>query len=115
DNAWDAAQNAIWWTSGASREGVTLRQVDAAASERSNLIRELFNPFAPATPHLLRSPTVVAIAESIYQEQQFSDLPCVADALEEAECKQEDVLRHCRAAGHHVRGCWALDLILGKS
>jgi hypothetical protein len=38
----------------------------------------------------------------------------LADALEEAGCDNEELLSHCREPGEHVRGCWALDLLLGK-
>jgi len=41
-------------------------------------------------------------------------LPILADALEEAGCTAEDILAHCRSGGEHVRGCWVVDLILGK-
>ena len=41
-------------------------------------------------------------------------LAILADALEEAGCNSIDILAHLRSPGPHVRGCWALDLILGK-
>jgi hypothetical protein len=44
-----------------------------------------------------------------------TDLPILADALEDAGCANADLLGHLRGPGPHVRGCWALDLILGKS
>ena len=37
-----------------------------------------------------------------------------ADALEEAGCDNIDILLHCREPGTHVRGCWVVDLVLGK-
>jgi hypothetical protein len=37
------------------------------------------------------------------------------DALEEAGCTNADILNHCRQPGEHVRGCWVVDLILGKA
>jgi hypothetical protein len=40
--------------------------------------------------------------------------PFLADALEEASCTNADILGHCRQRGQHVRGCWVVDLILGK-
>jgi hypothetical protein len=43
-------------------------------------------------------------------------MPILADALQDAGCDNEEVLDHCRAAdGVHVRGCWVVDLVLGKS
>ena len=41
-------------------------------------------------------------------------LPILADALEDAGCTDQAILDHCRGAGPHVRGCWVVDLILGK-
>ena len=46
---------------------------------------------------------------------QAGRLAILADALEEAGGTKEAILDHLRAPGPHVRGCWALDLILGKS
>ena len=42
-------------------------------------------------------------------------LPILADALEEAGCTNAEFLNHCRGGGIHARGCWALDLLLGRS
>ena len=58
--------------------------------------------------------TVVRLAQRIYYERRFADLPILADALEEAGCTNADILDHCRRPGPHVRGCWVVDLVLGK-
>ncbi len=74
------------------------------------------NPFRPiaVAPEWLTS-TVLALATSIYTEKAFDRLPILADALQDAGCDSDDLLNHLRSAGPHVRGCWALDLVLGKS
>jgi hypothetical protein len=59
--------------------------------------------------------TVQQLAESIYSDRAFDRLQVLADALEEAGCDNADILAHCRSPGPHVRGCWVVDLILGKS
>jgi hypothetical protein len=41
-------------------------------------------------------------------------MPELADALAEAGCNNPDILSHCRGPGPHVRGCWVVDLVLGK-
>jgi hypothetical protein len=42
-------------------------------------------------------------------------MPILADALQDAGCGNDDILNHCRDARHvHLRGCWVLDLVLGK-
>jgi hypothetical protein len=58
--------------------------------------------------------TVRQMAEGIRVEQAFDRLPFLADALEDAGCHEQELLRHCRSDGEHVRGCWALDFLLGK-
>jgi hypothetical protein len=54
------------------------------------------------------------IAHGIYAGRAFGDMPLLHDALLDAGCDDEDLLEHCRGEGPHVRGCWALDLLLGK-
>jgi hypothetical protein len=58
--------------------------------------------------------TVAKLAEAIYEERTFDRLPILADALEEAGCTDPAILDHCRQHPHHARGCFVLDLILGK-
>ncbi|MGE3806861.1 MAG: hypothetical protein AB7K24_19515 [Gemmataceae bacterium] len=87
--------------------------------ERCHLIREIFgNPFRSVGIDKgclqWNDGTVPRIAQWIYDERSFDDLPILADALEESGCRQAQLLAHCRAPGSHVRGCWALDLVLGK-
>jgi len=80
------------------------------------VVREIFgNPFRPipANTSWLTS-TVVTLAQAIYDERAFDQLPILADALEDAGCGNADILNHCRQPGEHVRGCWLVDLLLGK-
>jgi hypothetical protein len=58
--------------------------------------------------------TVAKMARAIYEEHRFGDLPILADALEEAGCRDGRILDHCRRRGEHARGCWLIDLLLGK-
>ena len=58
--------------------------------------------------------SIQSIAQAIYEEGRFSDMPVLADALEEAGCDDAELLSHCREPGEHVRGCWVIDLLLGK-
>jgi hypothetical protein len=58
--------------------------------------------------------TVPNMARIIYLEKAFDRLPVLADALEDAGADLPDLLSHLRSPGPHVRGCWALDLVLGK-
>ena len=71
-------------------------------------------PTPAADPSWLTS-TVIALAEGIYADRAFDRLPILADALQDAGCENADILDHCRGPGPHVRGCWVVDLVLGKS
>ncbi|VTR95651.1 Uncharacterized protein (Fragment) OS=uncultured bacterium PE=4 SV=1 [Gemmata massiliana] len=82
-----------------------------------HLLREVFgNPFrAVACAPEWSTDTVLALARGMYESRDFSAMPILADALQDAGCDSADVLDHCRdAAGPHVRGCWVVDLVLGK-
>jgi hypothetical protein len=80
----------------------------------AHYLRDIF-PFRPVT--LSRSwltVTVLTLAQGIYDERAYDRMPILADALEDAGCDSEELLNHCRGAGPHVRGCWAVDLLLAS-
>lgn len=88
---------------------------DEAMRDRCDLIREVFgNPFRPPPVLPAGLITVRELAESIYDDPRFEDLPILADALMNAGCHDQQMLRHCRAGSSHVRGCWVVDLLLEK-
>jgi hypothetical protein len=81
------------------------------------LVRDIFgNPFRPvAFSPAWRTDTAVSLARTMYEARDFSAMPILADALQDAGCDRADVLAHCRDPdGVHVRGCWAVDLVLGN-
>jgi hypothetical protein len=88
----------------------------AEGNEQAELVRCIFgNPFQPVAvdPGWL-TPGVVELARTIYEARMFERMPELAGALGRAGCDDADILAHCRQPGEHVRGCWAVDLILGK-
>jgi hypothetical protein len=89
---------------------------DAEALVQAALLRDIFgNPFRPvAFEPRWRTADVLGLARGIYDERAFDRLPLLADALMDAGCADEQVLAHCRSDGVHVRGCWIVDLVLGK-
>jgi hypothetical protein len=114
-----ALASSFYEGAGVSREEEARRQ--------TNVVRDIFNPFRPSPP---LPPAVLAwsdgtvrrLAEAIYEERKMPEgtleaarLAILADALLDAGCEDEDLIQHCRSEGPHVRGCWALDLCLGKS
>jgi hypothetical protein len=88
-----------------------------SSAELAQLVRELFgNPFRPvAFDPEWRTSNVVSLAKSMYEARDFSAMPILSDALQDAGCEQADILDHCRGPGPHVRGCWVVDLVLGKA
>jgi hypothetical protein len=92
---------------------------DSASNAHERFLRDLFD--GPRTPRRIdpawfrwNGAAVAKIARDIYEENCFEELPILADALEDAGCADEDILAHCREPGGHVRGCWVIDLLLGK-
>jgi hypothetical protein len=104
------ASDAVWFQ--------TREPYYAELAAQAHLVRDIFgNPFHPVTldPAWLTS-TAVALARGIYDGRAFDRMPILADALQDAGCDSDDVLTHCRDPQLiHVRGCWVVDLVLGKS
>ena len=117
------AQEAVWFgTAGGQRPAVA-----AEVLAEADLLRDLFGPllFRPVRiePAWLtwNSGTLRRLAEAIYNERSLPEghldtgkLAVLADAFEDAGCDNADLLNHCRSEGPHVRGCWVVDLLLGK-
>ncbi|MFO0824465.1 MAG: hypothetical protein U0792_15335 [Gemmataceae bacterium] len=52
----------------------------------------------------------------MYESRDFSPMPILADALQDAGCDDAYILNLCRDTSQtHVRGCWIVDLVLGKA
>jgi hypothetical protein len=81
------------------------------------IFKDIFgNPFRPVVfESAWRSESAVALARVMYESRNFSPMPILADALEEAGCDDGEVLSHCRQPEVHVRGCWVVDGLLGKN
>jgi hypothetical protein len=92
----------------------------AEAERLASRLRDIFgHPFRPPPqidPARLswNGGTVPELARTIVEQSDYGLMPILADALEEAGVTDEEILQHCRQAGDHVRGCWVVDLILGK-
>jgi hypothetical protein len=83
------------------------------------LLRDIVgNPFRkPKLPRAVlkwNDRTLPRLAQAIFDERRFADMPVLADALEEAGCADQNILSHCRGGSTHVRGCWVVDLLLQK-
>ncbi len=119
--ALDVAQESGWYAAWYGCESTMYIAVNKKAErkEQAKLLRDILgNPFRPASlasyPLSWHGDLIVSIARQIYENRYFVDMPILADALEEAGCTNDDILNHCRQPGEHVRGCWVIDLLLGK-
>jgi hypothetical protein len=114
------ARQVAWLTRFAAKENAELplqRKVFGQHGEQQCLLlRDIFgNSFSPiATEPRWLTSTVTNLAHAIYTDRAFDRLPILADALEDAGCTNAEILNHCRQPGVHVRGCWVVDLLLGK-
>jgi hypothetical protein len=109
----NAARAADAWTYMA---GVTPEQ----SKRLADVLREIAgNPFAGI--HLdrallrWRDDTISKLAQACYDSNDSNMLGIIGDALEEAGCNERPILEHLRTAQTHYRGCWVVDLILGKN
>ena len=118
--AWIAAENypgGIW---NAPYEILGVQGINVGAEKKAQcaILRDICNPFHPVV--LAKSwlawngGMVRKIAQAIYDERAFERMPILADVLEDAGCDDADLLAHCRGPGPHARGCWVVDLLLGK-
>ncbi len=73
------------------------------------------NPILETTLCGLNNGTVPKIAQAVYDERAFKRLPILTDAQTAAGCTNEDILAHWRSGGEFGRGCWVVDLALGKA
>ena len=102
----------------ASPERAVLVERPEAMLRHCRIVRDLF-PFTP--PRIERrwlrweEGQLPRLAQAIYDEQRFDDMPILADALEEAGCQDVYLLEHARGGGPHFRGCWLLDALLERS
>jgi hypothetical protein len=92
----------------------------AAAAEQTYLLRDIFgNPFQQKgidpVWRLWNHGLILRLAEMIYDTRRYTDMPILADALEDAGCTAAAILDHSRGPGPHTRGCWVVDLILNKT
>ncbi|HKI33489.1 MAG TPA: hypothetical protein VKA46_16660 [Gemmataceae bacterium] len=113
--AWRAAEAA----EEAGRAGMKLVAWQAERAWQAALLRELCGQLSrPAglDADVLRwnDGTVSRIAHGIYEDRAWGRMPILADALLDAGCGGEELLAHLRGPGPHVRGCWALDVVLAR-
>lgn len=99
------------------------RREKAARKQLARVLREIVgNPFKPPRfEESWRTTTVVDLARAIFTDRAFDRFPLLADALLDADCDEEQVLRHCRGTElgvkeppQHIRGCWVLEAALGR-
>jgi hypothetical protein len=95
------------------------RALASARARQASLLCEVVgNPFRPVTVREswldADGGGVPRLAQEIYDGQRFCDLHRLATALRRAGCDDRALLAHCRSGGPHYRGCWSVDLLVGK-
>ncbi len=106
--------NAAWVMAHKNAVVRTATKVEKAA--QAALLRDIYNRyFDGAFDTAWRTETAVGLADTMYNPRTFAAMPILADALQDAGCEDAAILSHCRGGGPHVRGCWVVDLVLGKS
>jgi hypothetical protein len=117
DDAFGGADGASLY---AARALATAGSFESERSIQCEILRCIFgNHFSsfPIDPGWLnwQGGLLGSMARWMYDSRDFGDMSVLADALEDAGCANPDVLAHCRQQGAvHVRGCWVIDLLLGK-
>jgi hypothetical protein len=114
---WDAPEAETGWEAPwePHRETARASERRAQAGLISCIIGNPLRPISlPATVLSWKDGAIPRLAQTIYDERVFDCLPSLADALEEAGWTEATLLAHCRQQGPHARGCWPVDLILGK-
>jgi hypothetical protein len=102
------------------KRGIGKKFDTGKAAERKQqpaVVREIFgDPFRKVKfDPAWRTDTATTLAKQMYEAREFSAAPILADALQDAGCTSEDILNHLRdPKATHYRGCWAIDLVLGK-
>jgi hypothetical protein len=122
DSLLGAAFGVVYETEDLFDAVITLCQAARLPSDRALLVevvRDIIgNPFCPIeiNPKWLdwNDGAVVKLAQSIYDLRAFDRMPMLADGLEDAGCDRADLMNHCRSGSPHVKGCRAVDLLLGK-
>ncbi len=113
-----AARNAARSAQAGVIQNPLLGTESAELLAQAHLLRDIFGP----TPfrHISidsawQKRCIVQLAQEIYHAPTNSRMADLADVLCENSCDNDEILRHCREPGPHVRGCWVLDLLLGAS
>lgn len=113
-----AARNAAVFAAFAVAAGkLRSRQLLAEEAAQAALLRCIFGPLpfrAVSFDPAWRTEAVVGLAQRIYEQRAFELLPELGAALHDAGCNDAEILGHCTSAGPHVRGCWEVDLLLGR-
>ena len=104
-------------TRGSRKKDAWEKAGQAEECQQLLLARDIFgNPFRLVVfSPVWRTEHTTGIAAKMYDDRDFAAMPILADALEEAGCDNNDILTHCREPGGHGRGCWVVDLVLGKT
>jgi hypothetical protein len=112
-----AARNAARSAQAGAADNPLIGAGETELRAQAALLRDIFGPiaFRPLCPdRTWVGTTLVELTQAIYDEGAFERLSDLAGAVEQAGCRDSDVLAHCRQPEPHARGCWVVDMIVGK-
>jgi hypothetical protein len=113
-----AAKQAAKLSKEAAKQAAKLSK-EVASDSIYLVIRDVFGRPSGQSADRIAMPSgsrkVAELAATICNTHAFDRLPLLADALEDAGCTDAELLGHLRGPGPHVRGCWAVDLVQGKT
>jgi hypothetical protein len=119
-DAWMVADFVSFGTAGLASDasGEETAYSEERQAQCGQVLEHFGNPFRPVSVRAsclkANKGRVRKIAQEVYAERAFDRLPDLAQALEAAGCTEARLLCHLRSAGHHVRGCFAVDIVTGR-
>jgi hypothetical protein len=118
DDARDAASEVIDCVAKAVADtrsaGSWQERFAAEYGEQACLVRDIFPYHPPVVDDRWRTSDVMGLVRAIEEQRAFDRMPILGDALEDAGCPEAAFLKHCRGPWAHSRGCWVMDLLLGR-
>jgi hypothetical protein len=108
---------ALAWQDAHRQQGGEQHRAGRSPAQRlADVAREVFgNPFRPPVSGMRWiTPAIQSKAEAIYTNQSLEQLSAFADEIQSAGCNDETLLAHLRSTAPHLRGCWAIDEMLGR-
>lgn len=103
------------WSESNTEASRVAKRLEAQA--QVSLARDIFGDlFATVTVKRARLPHgITDLAKEMYLSRCFERMPLLCERLRDAGWDAPDVSSHCATFPFHYRGCWVIDMVLGKA